>query len=359
MLKVGVLGGGQLAQMLALAGIPLGFRFRFWDPQPAACAGVVGEHFQASYDLIRVDEFAAGLDLVTYEFEGVPWALADALAIKLPVYPSPVSLAVTQERLAEKSLLRRLKIPTARFAAVDGRADLSQVAARVGFPCVLKTRRQGYDGKGQRVVKRSNDLREAWRELGCVPLLAEAWVAVEREFSLIAVRGQNGAVQYYPLTENQHVNGILRQSRAPLDSTWEESARQYAARVLVELDYVGVLAIEFFEQAGRLLANEISPRVHNSGHWTIEGAATSQFENHLRAIAGLPLGPTHAHGRVAMLNLVGHLPASLTTLAGIPDARLHLYGKTPAAGRKLGHLTLTGKNADLQAAELRRAWDSE
>ncbi len=359
MLNVGVLGGGQLAQMLALAGIPLGFRFRFWDPQLGACAAVLGEHFQAPFDLARVEEFAAGLDLVTYEFEGVHWALAEALAIKLPVCPSPASLAVTQERLAEKLLLRRLNIPTARFAAVDSQGDFSEVAAQVGFPCVLKTRRQGYDGKGQRVVKCSNDLRKAWRELGGVPLLAEAWVAVEREFSLIAVRGQNGAIQYYPLTENQHVNGILRQSRAPLDSTWEGSARQYAARVLVELDYVGVLAIEFFEQADCLLANELSPRVHNSGHWTLEGAATSQFENHLRAIAGLPLGPSHALGRVAMLNLVGHLPAGLTTLAGIPYARLHLYGKTPAPGRKLGHLTLTGKNADLQAAELRRAWECE
>jgi 5-(carboxyamino)imidazole ribonucleotide synthase len=343
MSRVGVLGGGQLGRMLALAGYPLGLRFRFLDPDPDAPAGQIAERLAAAFhDEASLDRFAHGLELVTYEFENVPVAVARALAHRLPVYPPPEALEVSQDRLAEKTLFTELGIPAAPFRPVDTRADLDRAAADLGFPCVLKTRRLGYDGKGQYVLRGPADLPPAHEALGGVPLLLEGFVAFEREVSLISARGRDGATAFYPLVENHHAGGILRLSLAPapgLSAELQALAEGHARRVLERLNYVGVLAIEFFQQGGRLIANETAPRVHNSGHWTIEGAATSQFENHLRAVLGWPLGPAEALGPCAMLNLIGSVPDAPAVLA-VADAHLHLYGKAPRPGRKLGHVTV-------------------
>lgn len=339
-MRVGVLGGGQLARMLALAGYPLGLRFTVLDPAPDACAFPLGEPLVGSYDdrelLARL---AAASDVVTYEFENVSAASAAFLAERVPVYPPPQALAHTQDRLTEKRLFEALDIPTAAFAPIAGPADLSPVAARLGLPLVLKTRTSGYDGKGQRVVREQAQLATAWDALGRVPLLAEQWVPFARELSLIAVRGRDGATVCYPLAKNTHREGILRVSIARPDEPLFATAREHVLRLLERLDYVGVLAVEFFQQGDGLLANEYAPRVHNSGHWTIEGAQTSQFENHLRAIAGLPLGATDALGAVAMVNCIGAMPAADAVLA-IGGAHLHNYGKAARPGRKVGHVTL-------------------
>jgi 5-(carboxyamino)imidazole ribonucleotide synthase len=340
---VGVLGGGQLGRMLALAGAPLGLRLRYLDPGPDPPAAAVAEHVQGEYeDYAALGRFARGLDLVTFEFENVPVESARWLADRLPVYPSPEALAVAQERLAEKTFFGRLGVPTPTFAAVDSRADLDAALGRVGLPAVLKTRRFGYDGKGQSVLTTAADVPPAWARLGGLPLILEGFVAFERELSVLAVRGRDGEVRCYPLVENHHRDGVLRLSLAPAPRLTPElqlAAEGYARRCLEELGYVGVLAIEFFEAGGRLQANEMAPRVHNSGHWTIEGAQTSQFENHLRAACGLPLGETEAVGCSAMVNLIGTLPETAAVLAA-PGAHLHLYGKAPRPNRKLGHVTV-------------------
>ena len=364
---VGVLGGGQLGQMLALAGVPLGLRFRFLDPSPEACAGAVGELQIGTYDDPSVlNRFAEGLDVVTYEFENVPVAAARHLAERVPVFPPSAALEASQDRLTEKSLFNRLGVPTVDFAPVDSRADLDAAVLRVGTPSVLKTRRFGYDGKGQAVIRSLPDVDTAWAALGGVPLILEAWAPFSRELSILAARGRDGAVQCYPLIENQHREGILRLSLAPPADTLtsgltrlQRQAEEYAGWVLTQLDYVGVLAIELFEVQGRLLANEMAPRVHNSGHWTIEGAETSQFEQHLRATLGLPLGSTAATGWSAMVNLIGEAP-SLDALLAVSGAQVHLYGKAPRQGRKLGHVTVvttTAAERDGQVAEVQRIAD--
>ena len=343
MTTIGVLGGGQLGRMLALAGYPLGLRFRFLDPAPESPAEQLAERLAFDFEnTTYLDTFVAGLDLVTYEFENVPVRLARALERALPVFPPPAALEASQERLAEKALFQRLGLPTAPFAPVDTRQDLERALPAVGLPAVLKTRRFGYDGKGQFVLRHPGDVGPAWRTLGGVPLLLEGFIPFQREVSQIAVRGRDGSVVFYPLVENHHRDGILRLSLAPapgLTPDLQAQASDYAGRVLHALDYVGVLAIEFFQHDGRLIANEMAPRVHNSGHWTIEGAETSQFENHLRAMLGLPLGSTEAVSPCALINLIGTLPEPRAVLA-IPGAHLHLYGKTPRPGRKLGHVTL-------------------
>jgi 5-(carboxyamino)imidazole ribonucleotide synthase len=354
---VAVLGAGQLGRMLALAGYPLGLRFRFLDPAPDAPAGQLAEHLAAPYeDPAALDRLAQGAAVVTYEFENVPVATARALAAHVPVLPPPRALEVAQDRLSEKTLFRELDIPTAPFAPVATRAQLDAAVARIGLPAVLKTRRMGYDGKGQAVLRTPDDAARAWQDLGGVPLLLEGFVDFTRELSILAVRGRDGAIAAYPLVENHHRAGILRLSRAPapgLAPGLQARAEGYAARVLAALDYAGVLAIEWFERGGALLANEMAPRVHNSGHWTIEGAQTSQFENHLRAVLGLPLGGTAAHGHSAMINLIGALPERADVLA-VPGAHLHAYGKAPRAGRKLGHVTLCARDERSLAERLAR-----
>jgi 5-(carboxyamino)imidazole ribonucleotide synthase len=353
---VAVLGGGQLGRMLGLAGIPLGLRFRFLDPAPEAPAQAVGDLVVGALgDETALTAVARGAGVATYEWEGVPAAAARFLAAGLPVHPGARSLEVSQDRLIEKEAFRRLGIDTPAFAAVDDRAGLDRAVAEVGgLPAVLKTRRGGYDGKGQRVVREPSDLDDAWTELGHAPLILEQLVRFDRELSVLAVRGVDGAVACWPLVENHHEGGILRISRAPaprLDAALQQRGEDLATRLLTELDHVGVLAVELFDVGGDLLANEIAPRVHNSGHWTIEGAETSQFENHLRAILGLPLGATVPLGPSAMLNCIGEMPDRHTVLS-VAGTHLHDYGKSARPGRKVGHVTVTAGDDDELEARL-------
>ncbi len=346
---VAVVGGGQLGRMLGLAGLPLGVRFRFLDPAPEAPAGALAPLVVGGLDdTDALAELSEGATVTTYEWEGMPAGGARFLVAQgRTVLPPPGALDVAQDRLAEKTLFRRLGISTARFAVVESREDLERAARDVGFPAILKTRRGGYDGKGQHGLATAADLDGAWNELGGVPLLLEQRVPFDRELSILAVRETGGATAYWPLVENEHRDGILRVSRAPapgLDEPLQGRGESYATRVLDELDYVGVLAIELFEIGGELLANELAPRVHNSGHWTIEGAVTSQFENHLRAILGWPLGATDAIGVSAMVNCIGALPEPAAVLA-VPGAHLHDYAKTARPGRKVGHVTVTAAEA--------------
>ncbi len=337
---VGIVGGGQLARMLALAGHPLGLRFIFLDPAPDACAAPLGEHLCGGFDdRDCLQQLADRCDVVTYEFENVPEESIAFLAERVPVHPGAEALAVARDRLREKSLFRNLGIPTAPFAAVDSREDLGRAVTDIGLPAVLKTRTLGYDGKGQAVMRQPEDLDTAWAELGGVPLILEGFVPFEREASIIAVRSPGGETAFYPLSENTHRNGILHLSLSRPGDPLQAEAESSAKRLLESLDYVGVLALELFQLGDTLLANEMAPRVHNSGHWTIEGAEISQFENHLRAILGLPLGSTEAVGRSAMLNFIGEVPEAARALSH-PAVHLHVYGKAPRPGRKVGHATL-------------------
>ena len=334
--------------MLALAGYPLGLRFRFFDPAQDAPAGQVAELRNADWhDADALARFAEGLDVVTYEFENVPVAAVELLAPTVPIYPAPRALRVAQSRMEEKRCFTGLGIPTPRFAAVDTRADLDAAIEHVGLPAVLKTQRMGYDGRGQAVIRDRSAIENAWTTLAGVPLILEQFIAFDREMSVIAVRGRDGALEFYPLVENVHRNGILHRSIAPapgVATAMRARAYTYVTQLLETLDYVGVLALELFQRGDVLLANEMAPRVHNSGHWTIDGAATSQFENHLRAILGLPLGATQALGEIAMLNVIGKVPDAAAVLA-VPEAHLHLYGKSARPGRKLGHVTVRGGDA--------------
>ncbi|TFU16840.1 5-(carboxyamino)imidazole ribonucleotide synthase [Thermus tengchongensis] len=342
-MRVGILGGGQLGRMLALSGYPLGLSFRFLDPSPEACAGQVGELVVGDYlDGEALARFAEGLDLVTYEFENVPVEAAQRLAEKLPVYPPPKALEIAQDRLAEKSFMQGLGVPTPPFRRVDTLEELREGLAEVGLPALLKTRRGGYDGKGQALVHSPEEAERAFHALGGQGLILEGFVPFHREVSLLAVRGLGGEVAFYPLVENRHQGGILRLSLAPapgLTSKLQEKAEGYAQKALEALGYVGVLTLELFQVGEELLFNEMAPRVHNSGHWTIEGAETSQFENHLRALLGLPLGSTAPRGHSAMANLIGVKPDFREALA-LPGLHLHWYGKAVRPGRKVGHITL-------------------
>lgn len=361
MTTIGILGAGQLGRMLALAGYPLGMRFRFFDPAADSPAGHLAAHVAAAYtDWDALRAFAEGVDVFTYEFENVPVETARFLAQFAPVYPPPLALEKGQDRLVEKSFFRDLGIPTPLFSGLgsglgSGEADdpsgwLKRMSDEIGFPAVLKTRRMGYDGKGQFVVHSAAELASALKALAGQDVILEQFIPFEREVSILAVRGKDGAMAFYPLTENVHRAGILRTSRVSLAAhPLQALAEDYARRVLAALDYVGVLAIEFFESDGRLLANEMAPRVHNSGHWTIDGAVTSQFENHVRAVAGLPLGSTRPLGAAGMVNLIGDIP-DMADVLSIEGARLHLYGKAPRPGRKVGHVNLLCASvAELQA----------
>jgi 5-(carboxyamino)imidazole ribonucleotide synthase len=337
-----VLGGGQLGRMLGEAGRPLGIEFRFLDPSPDATARAFGSLVVGELgDVERIAEVATGATVVTYEWEGVPADGARSATELAPVRPDPIALDVAQDRLAEKTTCTRLGIDVVTFAPVDDRAGLDDAVAQVGIPAVLKTRRGGYDGKGQFVLRKESDADAAWSALGGVPLILEDWIDHERELSVLAARGLDGETRFYPLVENVHAEGILRVSRAPapnVTADLQRTGEEIATRLLDELGYVGVLAVELFDHGGQLLANEIAPRVHNSGHWTIEGAATSQFENHLRAVLGEPLGSTEPTGHSVMVNCIGSLPEP-AAVARVAGAHLHDYEKAPRAGRKVGHIT--------------------
>ena len=352
-MRLGILGGGQLARMLALAGHPLGLRFRVFEPAAECPAAVVADHVRGEYeDYQALYRFCQGLDAVTYEFENVPVETARWLAERVPVYPTPKALEVGQERVAEKSFFQNLGIAVPPFAAVESRAELDLAIARIGLPAVLKTTRFGYDGKGQAVLRGPEDLEQVWPTLSGRPLILEGFVPFDRELSILAVRGRDGEHAFYPLVENVHRAGILRKSTAPaanVTPSLQAQAERIAGHVLDALGYVGVLAVELFQVGDSLSVNEMAPRVHNSGHWTIEGSETSQFENHVRAIAGLPLGPTTCIGRSVMLNLVGSWPDAAAVLT-VPGAHLHLYGKSPRPNRKVGHVTIRGDSLERVAA---------
>jgi 5-(carboxyamino)imidazole ribonucleotide synthase len=340
--------------MLALAGYPLGLEFLFVDPTRDSPASPLGEHLALEYGDPRALDRLAECDVVTYEFENVPVEPLRALSERTRVYPPAGALAVAQDRLLEKTCSRELGIPTPPFFDVASATDFQEALASTGLPAVLKTRRFGYDGKGQRVLRSEADARRAYLELAGAPLLLEGFVPFERELSVIGARGENGDIAIYPLLENHHQDGILRLTLAPASDVGTErqlAAEGYLRALLEHFDYVGVLTLELFQAGGRLYANEIAPRVHNSGHFSIEGARTSQFEQHLRAVVGLPLGSVELLGYSAMLNAIGALP-EIEAVLGVPDAHLHSYAKLPRPGRKVGHVTLRAPDAATLAARL-------
>ena len=357
---VGILGGGQLARMLALSGAPLGLRFRVLDTVADACAGQFAPLIVGDYrDRTALAEFASQVDVATFDFENVPAESAQWLSERVPVFPNPRALSIAQDRLVEKTLFRELGIPVPEFADVSDRAALDGAISRIGLPCILKTRRLGYDGKGQFRVKSPDDVDAAWEALGVqaatVGLILEAFVPFERELSVVAVRGRDGEFRTWPLTENWHVDGVLSASLAPAraDDALAQTAFAHARALGEALDYVGVFALELFCRDGVLLANELAPRVHNSGHWTIEGSETSQFQNHLRAVLGLPLGDTRVLGHACMLNWIGAMPEEKAVLRE-PGGHWHDYGKEPRAGRKVAHATLRADSHAELADALRR-----
>ena len=351
--RVGIVGAGQLGRMMALAAYPLGIECRFLDTRKDSPGGQVGFIHTAELDDISSLRTLAGeVDVVTFDIENVSTDALRDLETITAVRPGPDAVGTTQDRLDEKQLFSELGIPTGPYRAVHSTEELAQVAADLGLPLVLKARRLGYDGRGQRIVTRHDEIKTAWTDLGGVPCIAEAFVHFDRELSIIGVRGLDGEIRSYPLSENAHEDGILKSTIAPYDDTaLHADAHQFLTRVLSHFNYVGVLTIEFFSTPDGLLANEIAPRVHNSGHWTIEGAETSQFENHIRAIVGLPLGSTQPRGHSAMINLLGTIPERSQLLA-VPGLKLHDYGKSPRPGRKLGHCTLNDDNRDRLKARL-------
>ncbi|MDE2381438.1 5-(carboxyamino)imidazole ribonucleotide synthase [Thermomonas sp.] len=364
MSTVGILGGGQLARMMALAGAPLGLRFLVLDTVADACAGqfapmVVGDYTDQS----ALAQFASQVDVATFDFENVPAQSAQWLTDRVSVFPGPPALATAQDRLAEKTLFRELGIPVPPFAAIGTLAELQAAVQGIGTPCILKTRRLGYDGKGQFRIKTPADVDAAWAALGAqaghVGLILEGFVAFQRELSVVAVRGRDGEFRAWPLTENWHVDGVLSASLAPaqVENTLRDSALGYAQALAEALDYVGVFALELFCRDGELLANEMAPRVHNSGHWTIEGSETSQFQNHLRAVLGLPLGSTRMIGTACMLNWLGQMPDAGAVLAEA-GGHWHDYGKQPRAGRKVGHATLRADSRKELADALQRVGEA-
>jgi len=354
-MKIGIIGAGQLGQMLALAGFPLALQFRFLDSSPGSPGAQVAPIVVGAFDDIEALRRLAGeVDIVTYEFENVPVAALHEMAATRPCFPPVDALRVSQDRILEKELFSRLGIPTPPYRAVDTLADLEAGVAALGLPCVLKTRRLGYDGRGQRVLKKRADVGPAWEALGSVPLILEGFVKFDREVSIIGARSTRGETRSYPIVTNTHREGILRVTVAPTrDARLQRAAEGHLRRVLDHFGYAGVLTIEFFVAGGRLIANEMAPRVHNSGHWTIEGAVTSQFENHLRAILGLPLGDTSPVGHAAMVNYIGTMPERDRVLA-LPGAHHHDYGKAPRANRKLGHCTVVAPTAAQRDAVLRQ-----
>ena len=344
---VGVLGAGQLGRMLALAGIPLGMRFRFLDPAPSPPAAALGEHLRADWSHPgALEALAEHSDVVTYESENIPIESVRRLASRANVRPSAESLRLTADRLAEKQFVAGLGIEVAPFSEVSDRAGLDTALRRLGVPALLKTRRGGYDGRGQARIDHLSQADAAWQALAGAPAILEQRVVFQRELAILAVRGLDGEKRVYPLVETHHEGGVLTRALAPspdLSPSLQREAEAIASSLLEALGHVGILAIECFEINGRLVVNELAPRVHNSGHWTIEGAATSQFENHLRAITGLPLGSTEPRALCGLFNLLGEIPP----LAGVLAQRetyLHVYGKTSRPGRKVGHVTVVASD---------------
>jgi 5-(carboxyamino)imidazole ribonucleotide synthase len=357
-MTVGIVGAGQLGRMLALAGYPLGQDFLFLDRSADTPGGQVGPILCGEFtDRTLLAQLAERSEVVTFDWENIS---VDALrglksnGKSARICPPVTALAAAQDRVSEKKLFEKLRIPTTRWRAVDSRDQLLQAADAIGLPGVIKTRRLGYDGKGQAVVKTPSDLDRAWQELGSAPLIYEEWVPFEREVSVIGARSRRGEIAVYPLNDNLHSQGILRLTRAPYGSPQlQRRAARLLERVLMHFRYVGVLTIEFFVRKGSLVANEMAPRVHNSGHWTIEGAETSQFENHLRAILGLPLGSTRALGHSAMINIIGTMPPAARLLAH-EGVHVHDYGKDERPGRKLGHCTFVAETPKARDARARR-----
>ena len=348
-MKIGIIGAGQLGRMLALAGYPLGINCTFLDSDRNSPAGLISTMHVGELDNINhLNSLAAGVDIVTYEFENISVEALKSISSNVQIYPQITALATAQDRLKEKQLFESIGIPTATYVQVNKSEDLKSVEKKLGWPVVLKARRLGYDGRSQHVVDSNSCLGSAWDNLKHVPAIAESWVNFQRELSLIGVRGMNGEVVCYPLSENFHKDGILRTTIAPYEDTeLQDTAQNWLFSIMEKFDYRGVLTVEFFHTEQGLVANEMAPRVHNSGHWTIEGAETSQFENHLRAVIGLPLGDTKPRGHAAMLNFIGTMP-NITDALKIPGAHLHDYCKKPRLNRKVGHLTLlANKREDL------------
>ncbi len=337
-MKIGILGAGQLAMMLAQAGKPMGHTFTFLDPSPQACAFEYGDKIIAPYDDSHaLETLAQACDIVTFEFENVPAQSVEILSKHVCIHPSANALRHAQNRLLEKNLFHQLNIPTNQFFAVASCEELHRACSQLGFPTVIKTVSQGYDGKGQFVVKNTNDIELAWEKLGQSPLIAEEYVPFDREISMIGARNPKGDVCFYSVCENIHREGILRQTKNTPHDAQTQKTQQYVKKIMEHFQYVGVLTLELFQRGNHLIANEIAPRVHNSGHWTIEGANTSQFENHLRAISGMPLGDTQDKGFSIMINCIGKIPNQIPSHANI---HLHDYKKLPRPGRKMGHITI-------------------
>ena len=354
-MTVGIVGAGQLGRMLALAGYPLGLDFLFLDPAEQAPAGHVAPMLTGAFtDTQLLAQLAERSEVLTFDWENISVDALRALKGKTRIAPPITALATAQDRVSEKRLFEKLNIPTTRWRAVGSRAQLERAVREIGLPAVIKTRRMGYDGKGQAVVRKPQDIELAWEQLGSAPLLYEELIPFDCEVSIIGARSRRGEIAIYPLNGNVHSQGILRLTRAPYGpARWQRLASTYLERVLAHFRYTGILAIEFFVRAGKLIANEMAPRVHNSGHWTLEGAVTSQFENHLRAILDLPLGSTRPLGFSAMINLIGRMPARETIL-GAGEVHLHDYGKQPRPGRKLGHCTLVASSAPARDRRARR-----
>ena len=355
MKTVGVVGAGQLGQMLGMAGRSLDLEFIFLDPSDNPPAASVGRVLQYAFDSqVGLQKLADLTDLITYEFENVPVTALNNISAGTPIYPPAAALRHAQDRLAEKQLFGSINIPVPEFRTVDCVEDLQAAANQIGLPIVLKTRRLGYDGKGQRIVRHADEIAAAVADLGSTDLIAEQWVDFDREISIIGARNVSGDIQMYPLSENVHSDGILRVSIAPADAAGlADVAERYLTDLLQKLEYVGTLALELFVAGDHLLANEFAPRVHNSGHWTIEGSVVSQFENHLRAILNLPLGDTSMRGFAGMLNLIGTIPDK-SALKLSPNCHWHDYGKTPRPGRKLGHATIVAESPDNRDQEVRK-----
>ncbi len=339
--KIGILGGGQLARMLAMAGYPMGFEFVFFDPNPTACAGHLGDLMVAEYhNEVALEEFCQKVDIVTLDFENVPVETLKFVQKKKPVFPSPEVLEIAQDRLLEKQFCHSIGVPTAEFETINSRSELMFAAKKFNHDAILKTRRMGYDGKGQFKILSADDITQLPEDLFSQDLILEKRVDFKREVSVIVSRNGLGDMKTWPICENKHKDGILTTTIVPAkSSSLDDLTVEYAKQLAVALNYIGVLVIEFFQTEDQIFVNEMAPRVHNSGHWTIEGAHTSQFENHLRAGLNLPLGSTQMDGMAAMLNWIGAFPESVLSITE-PNLFWHLYGKEPRAGRKIGHSTL-------------------